>query len=781
MSRHDLRTVPLAVAAWAAAWVATGSGPAAMAATVAGALLLSLALALAVLGRPGPGRRLPRWPLVLTAAALVVTGCGGIGMLQVHRLRTGPVADLAAAEAVVTARLTVASDPHLSPASGGRPPLTTVRAEVGEVTGRGQTWRLRSPVLLLSSGGSAAAWAGLPVGASATVTGRLQRPGPGEDIAAVLVVRGPPASTAPPDAGSRLVERVRQGLRAAVEHRRPDPRALVPALVLGDTSRLAPELEDAFRATGLTHLTAVSGANLTLLLAFVLLAARWLGVRGWALRAVGLGGVVVFVALCRTEPSVLRAAAMGLVALAALGAGSRRAGIRNLAVAMVALLLLDPFLSRSWGFALSVLASAGIISWARAWADVLSRWAPRLLAEAVALPLAAHLATVPVVAALSGAVSVSGVLANALAGPFVGPATVLGFAAAGSSLLSSHLAAALGFGAAWSAQVIVWVARLGARLPGATMTWPSTPTALALLGAACLAAAWLVPRVLACRGLTLALAVVMTLALLRAPVQPGWPPAGWRFVVCDVGQGDGLVLWAGPAQAVVVDSGPDPASMRRCLDALGVRQVPLLVLSHFHADHADGLAGVFTTRPVGELWVSPLASPSGEAAAAYGLAARHGTPVHTPAPGSAATVGAVGLRVLGPLPPRGVDEDASAAENDASLVVLADVAGLTVLLTGDVEPPGQRALLDGGADLRAAVLKVPHHGSARQERAFFAATGASVAIASAGRDNDYGHPAPRTVQLARDLGMTALSTDRNGAVAITWRQSRLGVVAQRAP
>jgi len=137
--------------------------------------------------------------------------------------------------------------------------------------------------------------------------------------------------------------------------------------------------------------------------------------------------------------------------------------------------------------------------------------------------------------------------------------------------------------------------------------------------------------------------------------------------------------------------------------------------------------------------------------------------------------------VLGPLPPRGSDPDASAAQNDASLVLRADVAGLSVLLPGDLEPPGQRALLAAGVDLRATVLKVPHHGSARQEPAFFAATGSRVAIMSAGVDNDYGHPAPRTVQLARSLGMTVLRTDENGAVALTGQDGATQVVAARPP
>nr|WP_294694401.1 ComEC/Rec2 family competence protein [uncultured Friedmanniella sp.] len=525
----------------------------------------------------------------------------------------------------------------------------------------------------------------------------------------------------------------------------------------------------------------MTGANLALLLAFLLLAARWSGVRGWWLRGVGLVGVVVFVALCRTEPSVLRAAAMGLVALAALGAGSRGAGVRNLGVAMLGLLLLDPFLSRSWGFALSVLASGGIIWWARAWADVLSRWLPRLVAESVTLPLAAHLTTLPVVVLLSGQVSLVGLLANALAGPFVGPATVLGFAAAGGSLLSGRLAVLLGLGAAWSAEAIVLVARLGARLPGASVAWPATPVAVTVLALGCLLLALLVPWLLARRALSLLLATVLVAGLVRVPTVPGWPPPGWRLVVCDVGQGDGLVMRSGRGAAVVVDTGPDPGRMRRCLDGLGVRVVPLLVLTHFHADHADGLAGVLTGRSVQQVWVSPLAEPATEAAQVRAAATAEGATVTVPQPGSRVKVGEVALRVLGPLPTRGADGDNSAAQNDASVVLAADVAGLTVLLSGDVEPPGQRALLAAGVDLRATVLKVPHHGSARQEPAFFAATGARLAVASAGQDNDYGHPSPRTLELARSLGMTVISTDRAGGVAVTGTDERPGVVTQRPP
>jgi competence protein ComEC len=124
-------------------------------------------------------------------------------------------------------------------------------------------------------------------------------------------------------------------------------------------------------------------------------------------------------------------------------------------------------------------------------------------------------------------------------------------------------------------------------------------------------------------------------------------------------------------------------------------------------------------------------------------------------------------------------EDESGRQNDASLVVMVTVAGLRVLLSGDVEPPGQEAIVAAGSDLHADVLKVPHHGSSRQDQAFLAATHARLAIASAGVDNDYGHPAPGTVARLRALGMQVLATNEHGGVALEERRGRLTVATER--
>ena len=465
----------------------------------------------------------------------------------------------------------------------------------------------------------------------------------------MLSTRSPPRTVDEPPWWLRAAERVRAGLRDAVAGEPPDVRGLVPALVMGDVSGVSADLDADFQTTGLTHLSAVSGTNLTLLLAFLLPLARLLGVRARGLTVVGLLTVVVFVVLARPQPSVLRAAAMGLIALAAMtSGGGRRRAVRSLSVAVIVLLLLDTSLARSAGFALSVLATAGIILLGPGWRDALAKWMPGWLADAISCPLAAQLACTPVVAWLSGEVSLIAVAANLLAGPMVGPATILGFVAAGVALVSSELAHVVGWAAGWPARWIILVAREGADLPGAANAWPATVVGVAVLTVLCLALVLGLHRILA-RPIAMILAVVLLAVVVLRPVGSfGWPPDDWVFVACDVGQGDGLVLRAGDRTAVVVDTGPDPAAMDRCLKDLDIQYVPVVVLSHFHADHVGGLAGVLNDRRVDEIEVTPYFSPRAEYDRVVDLASRHGVVARTVAFREQRVVGQVGWTTLWP-------------------------------------------------------------------------------------------------------------------------------------
>src|SRR5829696_2431179 len=524
----DLRMPLLGLGAWAGALLARWQPGVVW--PIALAVLAGLVAAVPVLmAVRRPSRR--RAALTALAVLAVAAGVGLVALLRAEAVRAGPVATAAQQRALVTLTGTVAGDGRrIQGRFGGR---VLVRLAVGR----------HQPVLVFGDD----AWEGVAIGQRVRFSGRLAPVEDADDLAATVTSRGPPQTVAAAGPAWGATEALRASIRDAVAHRPDSQRALVPALVDGDDAGMPPGLVADFRTTGLTHLTAVSGTNLTLVLGFLLVAARWLGV-------VGVAGIVGFVLLARTEPSVLRAAAMGTVALVGLGRGGWHRGVRGLGAAVVGLLLLEPGLAATAGFALSVLATAGILLVAPSWRDALARWLPRWLAEAVAVPAAAQLACTPLVAALSGQVSLVAVAANLVVAPVVGPATVLGLMGGLVTLVWSPAGQLVGAVAGWCVAWIVVVAERGAALPTAAITWGTGPLALTVLTLLCAMIAVVAPRVLARRTTGLACSALLVIVVLVRVPTPGWPPAGWLMVACDVGQGDGLVLDTGIAHtAVVVD------------------------------------------------------------------------------------------------------------------------------------------------------------------------------------------------------------------------------------
>jgi competence protein ComEC len=756
----------LAVAAWLGALLAAAPGPlwpAGVAALAIGGVAVAVAVAL---------RRRGRVAALTVLAALLVGGATATSAgVRAARVSDNPLVALARADAAVTLAGTVVDDPR--PVQGRFAPEVMVRLEVTRVRAGGTTVALREPVLVFGS----RAWSATPLGAAVEASGRLS-PSDGGDVAAILSTREGPDIRAGPDPWWRTSGRMRQALRDSAARLPADRRVLVPALVDGDDTGLDPALVDDFRTTGLTHLLAVSGTNLTLVVGFLLVVARWLRVRGRWLHLVGAAGIAGFVLLARAEPSVVRAAAMGTVALVGLSSNGSDRGTRALGVATVVLLLVDPGLASSVGFALSVLATAGILLLAPAWRDALGRWLPRWLAEAIAVPAAAQLACTPLIAAISGQVSLVAVAANLLAAPAVGPATVLGLVGGALTLVwapSGRLVATL---AGWCVGWIVAVARHGAAVPTAAIGWGSGPVALAVLTGLSLGVALGAPRLLRRRTTGAACAAVLALTVLVRLPTPGWPPDGWLMVMCDVGQGDGLVLNTGLAHtAVVVDAGPDPRLMDRCLTGLGIRRVPLVVLTHFHADHVDGLPGVLSGRRVDAIEVTRLADPPEGVALVRRAAASAGlTPVAAPYDRTR-RIGDLELQPVWPLPdsPTVGPGDGSTA-NNASVVMLARIRGVTFFLGGDVEPEGQATLATMLPGLHVDVLKVPHHGSRYQDLPFLQSLRARLALISVGADNDYGHPAAETVSGLAATGERVLRTDLDGSIVVVERDGRLTAV-----
>ncbi|MFI7315864.1 ComEC/Rec2 family competence protein [Streptomyces venezuelae] len=821
----DLRLVPPALAAWGSAALMLDAPPrwaittVAVGVLAAGVLLVTWTARGA--GSGGHARTGPRGPRRwgrFTAAAVLLCAAGAAASAALHGadLRRGPVPSLAGEYAQVEAELRVTSDPRRTrPRVAGAhamPPTVLLDAEVLRVIqADGTSTGTRTPVLVLvrleadgpasaASAASAASdqdaarpttptpsWTALLPSTRVRVKGRLAPPmSDGDRVAAVLRVDGEraPRIVGAPSGAQQVAGKLRGGLREATDGLPADARALLPGLVVGDTSRVPAELDQAFRATDLTHLLAVSGANLTIVLVLLI------GPPGLAQRAerrglaprlgiplrttAALGGVLTlgFVIVCRPDPSVLRAAACGLIALLAIVTGRRRSLIPALATAVLVLVLYDPWLARSPGFLLSVLATGALLTLAPRWGAALrGRGVPARLADALAAAAAAQAVCAPVVAVLAARVSLVAVPCNLLAEFAVAPATVLGFAALAVAPVAMPVAKALAWGASWPAEWIAGIARTGAALPGNGVDWPGgwrgglvlavVTVVLVLVGRRIVRHPWVVA---ACAALFF-LVVVQPPPVTR--VITGWPPPGWRLVMCDVGQGDATVLAAGDGAGVVVDTGPDPLAADRCLRSLGIRRVPLVLLTHFHADHVAGLPGVLRGREVGEIQTTGFREPPEQAEFVRRQAAAARVPVVSAVAGERRRAGPLDWQVLwppaGPVPrPEG--------PNDASVTLLVRTGGLTMLLLGDLEPPAQRALLRSSAAASLGsvdVLKVAHHGSAHQDPELLRRAAPRLALISCGADNSYGHPSPLTLAALRAGGAQVLRTDTDGAVAVT--------------
>ncbi len=754
LAELDLRLALPALAGWLAAIWGLGrtSGQVLLAALCS--LVLSVALGLA-------GRFSRRWYVGAAACCAVLMVLLPLAA-RLHRARDSPLARLAASRPAVLAQLTVAADPRPLTARGtSGSPRVAVDARIRSVQLAGRIAPVAGRLLVLAP---AEGWREVLPGQRVQVSGRLAPPLSGDLLTAVLSAETPPRLLGRPPPWQRLAGAVRAGLQRASAGLPPLPRGLLPGLVDGDTSQLDPVLADRFRVAGLSHLMAVSGSNCAILIGSVALLMRRLRASPRAIALVGLAVLVIFVLIARPSPSVLRAAVMAAIALLGLAAGRQRDALPALAASCLGLLVWQPALAMDLGFALSVAATAALLLLAPGLLTALRRRrVPAGLAEPLAVATAAHLVTMPLIAGISGRISLVAIPANVLAEPVVAAATILGVAAALASVLWLPAAILLAQLAGWPCRWLVWVADHFGSLPGGSVPWPAGLTGVLLLTATVASACWLC-RWPAPRNL-LATATVVAV-LVQIPIRSlvtGWPPRGWLIVACAVGQGDSLAVNAGDGAAVVVDAGPDPVAADRCLHELGISRIPLLVLTHFHLDHVGGLAGVLHQRTVGRVVGSPLAEPvSGQRLVAGLLGARR-LSLEQASAGAVYQVGSIRLDVLGPL--RSYSNTHS-DPNNSSVVMRATLHGERILLPGDAEIEAEDDLIGSGVDLAADILKVPHHGSAYSDPRFLQAVHAKLALITVGRNNDYGHPSPVLLgELAR-LGVPARRTDLDGDIAV---------------
>jgi competence protein ComEC len=549
----------------------------------------------------------------------------------------------------------------------------------------------------------------------------------------------------------------------------PREAELARGFVLGEDERIDELTKEEFRRSGLSHLLAVSGENVTLL---ALLAMPVLGLFGIPLRERllwVLGLIAVYVPVAGAGPSIQRAGVMGAMGVLAMLGGRRTYRLYALALAAVVTLAVDPSVAADIGWQLSFAAVLGILLLAMPLRRALEArfgkgaWR-RALAEGLAVTVAATLATAPLIAFHFETLSTTTLLANVLAMPAVAPAMWLGMCSAALAQIPGvplePLNALNALLLAYVAQVASWCAapewaEIHVQLDGVGLVLSYLGlTVVGLLGL-CLARL---------RLLRPALSGLAAMAVFAVAALGGWPGggsaapviAGLRVEVLDVGQGDAILFQPAGAPALLVDGGPPGDDLRRKLEDAGVRGLGAVVITHDQSDHAAGVGELLGRMPIGRLIYARLGRGTLAEAEDAGVEAER------IAAGRELRSGALRLRVL--WPPRELLSPVAEGEdpNGLALVMEARWRDFTMLLTADAE--AETVPLDPGP---VDVLKVAHHGSDDAGLgALLDRIRPQLAVISVGDANPYGHPTRGTLSTLAGHGVPILRTDEDGDVVL---------------
>lgn len=741
--------------------------------------------------------------LALLCAALVLIGVR-VQLLETARADAALAAAAANNEQIVfEARLTGFVQHKRSP-FGDR---AWVRVEAFSKSGRVPMLLWLSDTDIGAEAGSTDYWG---PATRITVTARLQA----QPFADAAAYTANPASVrlsgdAPSDAATgdgesrvRLFERI--GFSAAmyrsllVQRAATIPGAeLVPGFAVGDTSLVPEALDEAMLESSLTHLTAVSGSNTGLVIAAVVWCASRLGARRRIRTIAAALGLAAFVTVVGPDASVLRAAVMASVLLAGAFGGKRTSALPALGLAILTLLVVDPWQALQPGFALSATATGGILLFSAPITKWLRRRArlPSMLALPLAVALTAQLACGPLLLLLQPGIPVIGVLANLLTAPAAPVATGLGLLATVLAPVAPPLSELAVHLASLCTGWVAATAEVCAGLPAGRWHWPEGwPGALLL--AACetaLLAAWAVStgrikvpfseratprqpwhaktaapfaaRLASALLASTALGVLTAITLFQPLVTKLAVPHDWLLVACDVGQGDAVLLRdpRAPHVVMLVDTGDDPEALQSCLSTFGVARISLLVLTHDDRDHVGAAQSVLGR--VDEALIAPtvLGERTQQRGVVRALQAAS-VPYRIGAAGdSGSSPSLLSWSVLAP-----ETGNPPSDSNAASLVLLVQVRGHGVLLLADTGFDEQlrlqgRALL---GDTQIDIIKVAHHGSRDQDMSLFGRIRAEWGVISVGAENRYGHPNANTLQEMALAGTRALRTDRLGSVAL---------------
>ncbi len=552
--------------------------------------------------------------------------------------------------------------------------------------------------------------------------------------------------------------------------------AVLEALLLGERGRLAPATTAALQRSGLYHIIAISGAHIAVIAFLLLSALNLLRLPRRLAYAALIVVLALYAILVEGRASVFRAVIMTVVFLSGKLLSKNSHVLNTISFSACLLLAINPFYLFDMGFELTFAATLAIILF---YPKVVHRL-PRLplkVSELFALSLTAQLGVMPFLARSFHRVTFSGLILNFLAIPLTGLIMAAGFVFLGASLVSPLIGHLLARALALLVRIFLWTTGLADPLPFLSYRIP-TPHLLTVVGYFAFLLIFLVrPRFPGQRLVSLGLFAAFATVLATYPFPPRTSP-GLEVTFLDVGQGDSILVEFPGRKKMLIDGGgvaDDTLDIGELVVSpylwdLGVKKLDYLVLSHAHPDHLNGLKSVARNFRIVEFWeaVRPADNP------AYVELMRNLGPsaVRTSVRrGFSREEGAVRVEALHPEAETSAGKDIS---NDQSLVLRVSLGTLAFLLPGDIGAEAEAALVKGGSELRADILKSPHHGSRTSSSPLFLdAVRPKIVVVTAGRGNFYGLPHPDILGRYRERGARVFRTDDDGAVRIATDGSSL--------
>ncbi|GAB6180044.1 DNA internalization-related competence protein ComEC/Rec2 [Desulfotomaculum defluvii] len=618
----------------------------------------------------------------------------------------------------------------------------------------------------------------------------------GQGIAAILTVQRTEDVKVLGREGSEIVK-IALDLRSYLENiydqsLSQDKAAILKGLIFGTRGDIPPEIALAFNETGLVHILSVSGYHVGLVAGMILVLLRLFHVPVRYIAPVTIPLLLFYAVMTGLGPAVLRSTLMAILLLLAHHLGRQRDWPTTLAVTAGIILVINPLNLFDIGFQLSFAATWGLLYITPVLNNLLHQ-IPKVILLLITIPLAAQLATLPLVILYFNLVSPVSILANLLTVHLVGIIMLMGALALLVGILYLPLGCFLNIGTGVLINLFIHLVQFCHSLPGASFYLATPPLWLIFLYYLTLIFMFHILQYPKDRGRLIQIlpkgkyrivTLVPTLLLILWLFMPTSKPLQLHFI--DVGQGDSTLLITPGHRVVLIDTGGwrDELLTGRgagtnvvlpYLHRLGINQLDALILTHPHADHVAGARTIVEVMPVTMVVISPYGLErdddvdKGYHELLQEIRNRH-IPIYAVKKGDQLRIDSqVTMQCLSP---ENIIKGTNSDANNNSLVFLLNYLERTALLTGDIEVEAEQRLLEKQQLVNPEILKVPHHGSSYFYKNFFDSMSPQAAIISVGAGNRFNHPSPRTLAALREVNSKIYRTDQHGAVIFTTNGSK---------